>query len=166
MQKPNAGTNRIPFCIAEHRSGGRISPKGCAQDARNFAVRPWKACLQSPPGARQNGRKAVLHGASRPQGEAQGCAECSTGNRRAMRRAAFSLVTFSWPRKTNSPGANWNSRRLARRAKSMDGLRKSNLRAGQPPALDLTRREATQSTIRSTTKNLKLRPQLPLIHRL
>ena len=39
-------------------------------------------------------------------------------------RAAFSLVTFSWPRKTDLSGTNQNSHRLARRAKSMDGPRK------------------------------------------
>jgi hypothetical protein len=37
-------------------------------------------------------------------------------------RAAFLLDTFLW-RSTNSPGANLNSHRLARRAKTRDGFR-------------------------------------------
>ena len=39
----------------------------------------------------------------------------------------FSLGTFSWASKTHSPGANWDIRRMARRAKPRDGLRKKYL---------------------------------------
>ena len=39
----------------------------------------------------------------------------------------FSLGTFSWASKTNSPGANWDIRRMARRAKPRYGLRKKYL---------------------------------------
>ena len=42
-------------------------------------------------------------------------------------RVPFSLGAFFWARKTNSPGANWDIRKMARRAKSREGLRKKYL---------------------------------------
>ncbi|HUT41148.1 MAG TPA: hypothetical protein VM011_07375 [Gammaproteobacteria bacterium] len=49
--------------------------------------------------------------------------------------ALMGEVLFFAPPKTNSPGANLDSRRLARRAKSMDGLRKSTQKKGGPEGL-------------------------------